>query len=218
MNIDEKLITRIDQLISKGEDTKKHYIPSPPGVIGGGHVDYSLFNEWKNNSENIVLIACGKESSYYTNFVEHTKNPWPEHVEQGIGILKALKEDIETGFISNVKELVTAEVFVDFLDMAKHLLEAEYKDPAASLIGAVLEDGLRKISLKNNIEVKDGDDISALNTKLGDKNIYNRLVQQQIQAWKVVRDRADHGKFDEYKKEDVEAMLEGVQRFLTTNI
>lgn len=218
MNIDEKFITRINQLITKGDDVRNHYIPSPPNVIGGGHIDYALFNEWKNNSENIISIACGKESHYFTNFIEQTKSPWKSCVENGVGILKALKEDIETGFISNVKELVTAEVFVDFLDMAKHLLDAGYKDPSASLIGAVLEDGLRKISLKNNVEVKDGDDISALNTKLGDKNIYNRLVQQQIQAWKVVRDRADHGKFDEYKNEDVEAMLEGVQRFLSTHL
>ena len=73
-------------------------------------------------------------------------------------------------------------------------------------------------SVKNNIEVKDGDDISSLNTKLASKGVYNRLAQKQVQAWKAVRDNADHGKFGEYKKEDVVAMLSGVKRFLTENL
>lgn len=71
---------------------------------------------------------------------------------------------------------------------------------------------------KNGILVKESDDIASLNTKLADKNIYNRLIQKQIQAWKAVRDSADHGRFSLYKKEDVNAMLDGVQRFLTASL
>ena len=29
--------------------------------------------------------------------------------------------------------------------------------------------------------------------KLADKEIYTRLIQKQIQAWKAIRDSADHG-------------------------
>ena len=41
----------------------------------------------------------------------------------GIGILKALKEDLELGFLTRIKDLVLAEVFTDFLDIASHLLD-----------------------------------------------------------------------------------------------
>lgn len=212
---EEKILQRIDQLVEKGEQAKNHYIPSPPNVLGAGHIDHSIYNEWKNNTENLIVKIAGENSHYYKNFREVVKNPWPEHVQSGIGILKALKDDMQAGFLLEIKELVIAELFTDFLDMANHLLEAGYKDPSASLVGAVLEDGLRKIALKNSVEVKTSDDIGSLNTKLGDKEVYNRLVQKQIQAWKAVRDSADHGKFNEYKKEDVDAMLQGIQRFLT---
>lgn len=215
---EQKILERIEQLIQKGIQTKSHYVPSPPNVIGGGHIDYSVFNEWKNSAENIIVRVAGEDSHYYKNFIEKVKNAWPEHVENGVGILKALKDDVESGFLVDVRELVVAEVFTDFLDMAKHLLDADYKDPSASLVGAVLEDGLRKMCGKNGIQVKGSDDIAALNTKLADKGVYNRLVQKQIQAWKAIRDSADHGKFKEYKKADVEAMLQGVQRFLTENL
>ena len=43
-NTEEKIVNRIDQLIQKGEAAKGHYVPSPPNVIGGGHIDYSVFN------------------------------------------------------------------------------------------------------------------------------------------------------------------------------
>lgn len=86
------------------------------------------------------------------------------------------------------------------------------------MTGAVLENGLRQIAEKHEIKVSQGDDIGSLNTKIANKEIYNRLVQKQIQAWKAIRDSADHGKFEEYKKEDVSFMLSGVQRFLTENL
>lgn len=216
---EEQIIQRLDQLIQKGLEARNHYVPGPPGAIGASHIDYAFFNEWKNNSENLIIGVAGENSHYYKNFVNEVKDPWDErYVESGIGILRALKNDIEGGFLTNVRELILAELFKDFLEMASHLLDAGYKDPAASLIGAILEDGLRKIAVKHGVRVKDSDDIAALNTKLADKEIYSRLLQKQIQFWKSVRDSADHGKFDEYKKEDVRDMLKGVQRFLTENL
>lgn len=217
-DIKNKLLERIKQLEEKAQRVKATHKPNLPNVIGFPTLDDDIFNEWKVNSESLILKISGSDSPYYKNFVKEVKDGHRSNVDSGIGILRALKEDIEQGFLSSVKELVLAEVFTDFLDMAKHLLEAEYKDSAASLTGAVLEDGLRKMCEKQGIQVKGSDDIGALNTKLADKEVYNRLVQKQIQAWKAIRDSADHGKFSEYKKEDVEAMLQGVQRFLTENL
>ncbi|MDQ6985209.1 MAG: hypothetical protein Q9M91_02850 [Candidatus Dojkabacteria bacterium] len=68
-----------------------------------------------------------------------------------------------------MKQLAFSEIFTDFLEMASHILSQGYKDPAASLIGAVLEDGLRKLCQANDIKVKTSDDIASLNTKLADK-------------------------------------------------
>ena len=131
-----------------------------------------------------------------------------------MAILRAAEEDIEGGYLQKVETLVSAEVFSDFLEMAKHLLDNGYKDPAASLIGAVLEDGLRRICSNNNITVKSDDNISSLNQKLAQNHVYNPLQQRQIQVWNKLRDYADHGHFDEYKSENVKNMLEGVRNFL----
>jgi hypothetical protein len=39
-----------------------------------------------------------------------------------VGILGALRADYEAGYLSTVEELIHADVFGDFLDMARYLL------------------------------------------------------------------------------------------------
>jgi len=211
----EKLIERATQLLAKAQSVAAtRYNNSSENVIAPDEVNSTSFHEWKNNTQNFILLVCEETSPYYKNFVDGVKSAYPSDVDHGIGILRALKEDLELGYLTRVRDLVSAEIFTDFIEMAQHLLDNNYKDPAASLVGAVLENGLRQIVQKHTVDVKSGDDIGSLNTKLADKEIYNRLTQKQIQAWKAIRDSADHGKFNDYKAEDVKSMLEGVQRFL----
>jgi len=215
----EKLLKRIEELLKKAEEVKRTGKLSRYGNYY--IVNEDTFLEWSTNVENLIILIAGKDSIYYENFISNVKarhpyviERYPSDVDNGIAILRALKEDLEKGFLVTIRDLVIAEVFSDFLDMAQHLLDNNYKDAAALLIGAVLEDGLRKIAEKNNIPVKISDDIGALNSKLADKRIYNRLIQRQIQAWKAIRDSAAHGRFNEYKLENVKLLLEGVRNFL----
>lgn len=215
----QKLIERASQLLTKAQSVAStRYNNSSGHAVAPDRVNSTAFHEWKNNSQNFISMVCGEGGSYYKNFEEGVKGAFPSDVDHGTGILKALKEDLELGYLTKVRDLVSAEIFTDFIEMAQHLLENSYKDSAVSLVGAVLENGLRQISQKHSIDVKSGDDIGSLNTKLADKEIYNRLLQKQVQAWKAIRDSADHGKFEDYKIDDVKAMLEGVQRFLTENL
>lgn len=213
---EERLIARLDRLIEKADKVLATHTPNPPGYIGFATLDAEITQAWKASSENLIKTICGEESSYFKNFIKETKRgEYQDSVKSGKGILQALKEDVESGLITNIRSLAVAEVFTDFIEIADHLLTQGYKDPAASLTGAVLEDSLRKIAESNDIVVKKSDDISALNNKLADKEIYNRIVQKQIHAWKAVRDNADHGKFAEYTIDDVKDMLRGVIRFIT---
>jgi hypothetical protein len=110
---------------------------------------------------------------------------------------------------------VIADVFSDFLDMATELLEHGYKDPAASLVGAVLERGLRDIAKANGIEVRSRDDLTSLANRLAEKGAFNRLTQKTLNVWIAIRNHADHGEFDEYTLDDVRNMLAGVRTFLS---
>ena len=81
---------------------------------------------------------------------ERCKVAVPDSVNVGFGVLEAAQSDLESGMMGRLDTLVAADIFTDFLEMATHLIENGYKDPAASLTGAVLEGGLRKIAVANS--------------------------------------------------------------------
>ena len=215
MNIEEKILKRIAELIQKGENVLATHRPNPPNVIGFPMLDPGKFVEWQTQVLNFLINLLGENHIYVKNFKNNVKSGYKSNVEMGQGILAALKEDISGGYLTDIKTLISAEVFSDFLEMAEHLLENGYKDSAASLCGAVLEDGLRKIATKKGIKVKSSDDLNSLNDKCANGGVYNRLMQKKIKVWIDIRNKADHGQFNEYSEKDVQEMLKGVKDFLT---
>ncbi len=217
----ERILGRLDSLIAMGQKLLATRHPPPQNVAAGDSVESALSQQWRTSSLAFLKSVFGLDGIHYRDFEERCKSldkGWSQYndAERGLAILRAAKEDIEGGYLQKVETLVSASVFSDFLDMAEHLLDNDYKDPSASLIGAVLEDGLRRICGNNNLTVKSDDNISSLNRKLADKkDVYNRLKQREIEVWNKLRDYADHGYFDQYKLDDVTDMLKGVTGFLS---
>ena len=224
VSVKKKFIERCQQLIREGEKLKEtqkeNQIPDSERYIS--FVDRETFFQWKNSSENLIVKISSTDSSYYKDFYDYVKNDFDQYCDHnlhqliaGIGILRSVKEDLEQGFLEKVQDLVVAEVFTDFLDQAEHLLKNGYKDPAASLAGAVLEDGLKKIAKKNDIPVKKRDTIDSLNQKLSQQQLYNTLKKSSVNIWREIRNSVAHGKFNDYKESDVKAMIDGIRNFLS---
>jgi hypothetical protein len=98
-------------------------------------------------------------------------------------------------------------------------LEQGYKDPAAVVTGSVLESHLHKLCDKNSIPVvnPDGSPKKAdkLNAELTAGGAYNLLDQKSVTAWLDLRNKAAHGKYAEYTKDQVALMLENVRNFIS---
>jgi hypothetical protein len=136
-----------------------------------------------------------------------------------VGMVRGLRADYAAGYLHTVESLVQADLFADFLEMAEHLLSQGYKDAAAVIIGSVLEEHLRKLSAKHmptepGAAPKKAD---AINAELGGAQAYSKLDQQNVTAWLALRNRAAHGKYAEYTKEQVELLLQSVRDFITRN-
>jgi len=217
----EKIIDRLNKLIEMGEGvlatkyTEEVSIGYDENYVESlDHVDDELFYQWTIRTMSFLNEVFGDENFYFQRFKADCWKADYDHSVRGQSILKSVKEDIEGGYLINLETLVAADIFTDFLEMAEHLVEQSYKDPAAMLVGAVLEDGLRKIAKNNNIIVKSNDDIGSLNSKLADKQIYSRLIQREVHVWNGIRNKADHAEFEEYNLDKVKEMLKGVRNFL----
>ncbi len=214
----EKLRERLNQLIELGERVLLTRRSPSPGIVSGDYVNDDPFYQWKAGSLSFLKNVFGEDSTHFQGFQESCKYAYNFDALQGQSILKAAKEDLEGGYLKKLETLVLADIFTDFIEMAEHLVEQGYKDPAASLIGAVLENGLKRIARNHNIKVKSKEDIGSLNCKLADAQIYNRIMQKRVQVWNDIRNNADHGYFSEYSLDLVKEMLNGVRDFLGQNL
>lgn len=137
------------------------------------------------------------------------------------GVLRALRSEYESGYFQSVVELVHADIFADFLDMAEYLLDQGYKDPAAVIVGSVLEEHLRKLCAKVGIATSQAGGApkkaDALNSELAGASLYSKLDLKNVTAWLDLRNKAAHGRYAEYTKDQVALMLQGVRDFLTRN-
>lgn len=209
---------RIAALIAKGDAVLMTRTQPGRSISGRVYVAPRPFVEWQAQSAALLRSLLGSDHTYVETFASVAKGPHATDVNSGLGILRAVAEDVELGLLGSIRDLVTAEVFTDFLDMASHLNEAGYHVAAASLGGAVLEDGLRRIAAKNAVKVGAQDDLATLNKKCADAKIYTRLVQKRLQVWIDVRNLADHGRFNDVKADDVSDLVNGTTSFLAEHL
>lgn len=209
----KSLITEGHQTIQKcGWDGSRYY--KHPSDI-----DYRRF---RTEAMNLVRRVCGENSDHYMELkrIAETKEMAANsfYYKDCLGVLEAARNDYQGGYLLDLKSLVAAELLGDFLEQAEFLLSNGYYVPAASLAGAVLEDTLRKLCEKNNISIPEKTKIDRLNTDLVKAQIYTLLVQKRITALADIRNNADHGHTDKFKKEDVEDMVAYVRRFATEHL
>jgi hypothetical protein len=134
-----------------------------------------------------------------------------------MGIVEALRHDYAADALTPIQELIRAEVFDDFLEMAEHLMELAYKDPAAVLIGGVLEQHLRKLALRASIDTESNGKAKkadTLNSELASGKVYDKLDQKSVTSWLDLRNKAAHAEYSSYSMEQVKLLLLGVRDFI----
>ena len=213
----EDLIKRIDQLIRNADEV----IQTGESGDLGSYVNEELFHAFRSASLSFLSMTFGKDHTHYDEFNSQVERPTLYRSRIGRGILSAAREELAGGWLSTTKGLISAEIFSDFLEMAQHLLDEGYKDPAAVMTGSVLEEHLRQLCQKHGISTettKQGrphpKKADALNADLAKKKVYNQLDQKQVTTWLDLRNKAAHGKYQEYTKEQVSLMLQSLSDFM----
>lgn len=216
--MEKNIIDRLDKITQLGTQV----IASVTGydTYMGKYVNHQLLAQYRTSSLSFLTSVFGDKSPYYLEFKEKVNNQYPSETEIGQGILQAVKDEILNGGLINVKKLVTADLFADFLEMAEYLLSENYKDASAVMIGSVLEEHLRKLCDANKISItnkKDGKPKKAdlLNAELAGQSVYDKLDLKNVTAWLDLRNKAAHGKYPEYNIDQVKNMLDGVTEFIS---
>lgn len=221
MNLNKHLSERIDHLINLANRTIGTKYFSRSG--GTEWVNSELYKEFETSSKSFILNLFGKDHPYFTGFTKTCDGAHPYTVESARGILNSIKTEIDKDWLIELKTLVSAEIFSDFLEMAKYFIDEGYKDPAAVMLGSILEENLRQIANKHSVDILfvnvSGDTkpkkADTLNADLAKSGIYNMIDQKQVTAWLDLRNKAAHGEYDKYNVTQVELMYQGILGFIS---
>ena len=133
------------------------------------------------------------------------------------GVLQALRDDYAAGYMKSIEELIHADVFADFLEMAVELQAKGFKDPAAVIAGSVLEEHLRKLAVAHGVAIETGgkpNKADTINADLVKKEAYSKVTAGQVRGWLGIRNAAAHGRYKEYDDGQVAALIRDVRAFL----
>lgn len=162
--VDERIATRISELIEMGErvlQTKRD--PSPGTIAFDSFVDSEKAHQWFTSAQSILSRGLGSDSAHYKNFSAIAgKGLMFSPVRRGQGILRAALEDLQHGHLFDIRRLIAAEVSADFLEQAAELHNASYNGPAALMAGCVLEDCLRRLCGKHELALPERPKLDAM--------------------------------------------------------
>lgn len=218
----EDFIRRAEELVSEADAvlSTKYGVKYVTGTQN--FVDPGAIAGLRAAALSFFANAFGKHHPFYTEFdIRVTKNGFAA-ARAAREILIAATREVKGGWSQSVRTLVSAELFSDFLEMAEYLLTEGYKDAAAVMVGSTLEEHLRVLCRNREIDVEfERDSVliakraNALNSDLSSEDAYSKLDQKAITTWLDLRNKAAHGKYDEYTRQQVELMHRGVIEFMT---
>jgi hypothetical protein len=220
--LDNKIRKRFEEL--EAEASRLSFFRHEPDSYGFPIPDATYMSNCEKLRINFITLLqlLAAKNSRFSDLVKEVSKGNPAQLH---GIISGLRSDYEIGMLQSIAEVVEANVTANYLQQAEELLTAnpngQYNHvPAAVLAGAVLENSLRILCDRQNPPIPTQTDkkLKTLGTLIEDlksAGLFNELKAKQLRAWADIRNAAAHGRFDDFKREDVEPMLKGIQNFLS---
>ena len=130
-------------------------------------------------------------------------------------MLEGALNDLENGYLIGQEFIIAGEVFDSVLEQATYLNQSGHKDPAAVLARVVLEDSLKRLAREESLN--ETLSASRINDELRRVGRYAQPQWRLIQAWLDLGNAAAHGRFAEYSQQDVQKLIEDIERFLAAH-
>ena len=136
--------------------------------------------------------------------------------EQQLLILKAVEKRFESSLF-DIRQLTLADVFDSELDAAKELNKKGFGRGAGAICGVILEKHLLQVCLNHSLNLtKKHPTIADLNDKLKNEDVYETSTWRRVQHLGDLRNLCDHNKEKEPSKDDVEELINGVDKIIKT--
>lgn len=135
---------------------------------------------------------------------------------QQLNILKSVEARFESSLF-DIIQLVQADLFDSELDAAKELNKNKFMRGAGAIAGVVLEGHLSQVCTSHKLTIlKKNPTISTFNDLLKDNSAIDVATWRFIQHLGDIRNKCDHKGTSEPTKEEVNELIDGVEKIIKT--
>jgi len=182
-----------------------HDVYAEPGFV----------QKWATSAQDLIRAVYGVESPHYKNFEKSFARgaTYQSSVQALYGVFRSAKEGFEGGYVFDVERQVSGEVFGDFVAMAKRALEDGFKDVAAVLACAALEDALKRYATASGLDVK-GKAMDEVISALKAKRLIEGPFKSILDTMPRLRNATMHAQWDKVTRESVGGLVGLVEQFL----
>lgn len=175
------------------------------------------WRKWATSAQNLLLVVFGERSPYYKNFVKQCNScdGRDYSIESIYGVFSSAKDDFCDGHVFDVELRISGEVFGDFVALARRSLSEGYKDVAAVLACAALEDALKRYASVNNID-SSSKTMQEIVNSLKSAGLVSGAQKTILDAMPRVRNLAMHADWAKLSEPDVNSVIGFVEQFLLT--
>ena len=204
MNLEDRILNRIDQLLEKGPDKLTEFDDvSDTDVAEVSLAAINIFTTiYGAGSLQLDMVKEAQQSTYNITVVQLLH-----------GYLRELKETIRGGLIVDIQSEARGEALGDFLVLARESLDAEQKDVAAVLACAALEDALKRCASERGLEVEDKDMSEVVNA-LKAEGIIRGAQGRILSGYVRIRNKTFHAEWDAVDAASVNAIIAFTETFL----
>jgi len=174
--------------------------------------------QWSTSVQDVLERVFGANSPYTGNFRAVCKN-MSGHSPQILAakaVFEASKRDLESGYIIDLQTRISGELFGDFVVLAKRSLSEGYKDVAAVLACAALEDTLKRFASQQGLDVE-GRSMQDIVAALKSKGLVTGAQKSLLDSMPKIRDYAMHAEWSKVTEPDVNSVIGYVEQFLLTH-
>jgi hypothetical protein len=187
----------------------------------------ALVSEVFSGTVNLVEIVWGHNSAQMNNLIEkrkrieHRDSSIPSYgdcmlCQEAVGVLKNLKNDLNSGLLGSLKNQYSGEILSDFVVLAREAASGKEdgaKNVSAVLAASAFEDTIRRLG-SEYAGIVDRPKLLNVIIELKAKEILQGSQFNIAQSMLNFRNNAMHADWDKIEKSSIEAVLGFVEQLL----
>ena len=208
--MNDKFLQRFRELQDQSDS-----IQFEPNKYGSLYAPRFVWLSWATSAESLIKAVFGEESPHYINFANVIKycHGSELNIKTLQGIFLSAKEAFEGGYVFSIELSISGEIFGDFVVLAKQSLAEGYKDVAAVLASAALEDALKRYAKVNGLNV-DGATMAKVISAIKSKGLVSGARKSMLDTMLQIRNYTMHAEWEKVNEPEVNSIIGYVEQFL----